>query len=566
MKTLTDFLFDKVARFPDRSAFTFWQNEKWLTRSWREFAGDVARTVQFLEQRGVAAGDRVVLVSSNRYAWPVADLAIQAVGAVSVPLNPLLTVAQSTLLLQHAQPRMILVGGGDQLKKMHKSLPNLQDEISPGIHEFDSDLDFIGDEGCLADETSLLALQNLAEKNVHAASLVTVLYTSGTAGNPKGVMLTQSNLVSNALAKVATLPLDVDDLRVCWLPMVHIFARLADLMTGWLTGCHTVISRGRDFLMEELQNFSPTYINGVPWLYEKLYWQLVATGNAERPGALKALLGNQIRICNCGGAPLPGHVLECFSGQGVTLINGYGLTEASPVVSSNSPAHNRPGSVGRAVPGVEIRIGSGGAIQVRGPNVMAGYFRDPETTRAVIRDGWLDTGDLGQVDGEGFLWITGRASEMIVTSTGRNISPVQMENRLMADPLIRQCVVAGDNRPCLVALVVVDPTQISESSRPGQAPPEEEWLKSEILQRCRDALADFAPYEQIAGVVLVSHPFSVEDGTATPKQSLRRQEILRRYASEIDDAYQQIAQTRRMADNPAQISNAPNQKPRRKEI
>lgn len=580
MDTLPEFLFEKIRLMPEQPAYTWWNRTAWQTLSWREFGIRVAHSARQLEQAGVMPGDRVVLVSPNCVEWPELDLAIQVTGAVSVPLSPLMTGPQIGSLLEHCQPALMIVADQEKASK----LPNPANRNSaredgtgrePEPAGQGNSQDFRGTPTARHQDSSDqpaapptsqpgLPLWILAERNdsreqagdVHDQaraiewmmqtsrvrlrpdSLVSILYTSGTTGIPKGVMLSQSNLVSNALAKVRTLALGPEDVRLCWLPMSHIFSRLADLATGWWSGCHSVISRGRDHLFGELQQFRPTYLNGVPWFYDKCC-RLI-----DNPGGLRELLGGRIRLCNCGGAPLPQHVLDIFAAGGVCLVNGYGLTEASPVVSSNSPTANRPGSVGRAVPGVELRVSGEGTLLVRGPNVMQGYYRDPEGTRQTLRDGWLDTGDLAAIDSDGFVWITGRKKELIVTMTGRNIAPVAIEHRLLADPRFLQVLVVGDQRNFLVALVVPNrehpEVQALWSGDPDGRGPLEHLLMEQVSR----LLADLAPYEQIAGLLLVDQPFSVENGMATPKQSLRRDRIAAHFATGIDDLYRRLTPDR----------------------
>lgn len=534
MDTLPEFLFDKLERMPDRPAVMAWRDADWQLRTWREFASDVAALARELTEAGIGSGDRVALVSENRYEWPVLDLAIQSAGAVSVPLSPLMSGSQLRDLLAHCDPGLVVVSDSGLAEKIRfgetGAAPVWILDQQPGGRGAPVSGPADGDR-------DLVWLARLARERVRPDSLLSILYTSGTTGAPRGVMLSQSNLVSNANAKVAALPLEAEDVRLCWLPMAHIFARLADLATSWRSGCLSVISRGRDHLFGEIRQFRPTYLNGVPWFYDR------CCRISPSADGLREMLGGRIRLCNCGGAPLPRHVLEHFSAGHVQLVNGYGLTETSPVVTSNRPAQNRPGSVGQPVDGVSVQIDGQGVVCVRGPNVMLGYYRDTEGTAAVLKDGWLNTGDLGHLDGDGFLWITGRRKELIVTLTGRNIAPVPIENRLLASPLVQQCMVVGDNRNFLMALVVPN-LQQEAAGRLLAGPDGREKLRDLILVHARESLADAADYEQIADVILVETPFTVENGLATPKQSLRRKQIAEFHSARIDEAYRTFRRDR----------------------
>ena len=286
--------------------------------------------------------------------------------------------------------------------------------------------------------------------------LATILYTSGTTGEPKGVMLSQRNLASNAVASVEAFGSRSEDLRLTWLPLSHIFARTCDLYTWLVTGCRLALAESPEAVIATCHQLQPTLINGVPYFYEKVQRRFTEAGLADKPGELVKLFGGRMRLCVSGGAALPPHVARFYEAQGLRLLQGYGLTETSPVIATESEKAHKLGTVGRAVPGVEVRISAEGEIQTRGPHVMLGYWHDPKSTAATIEDGWLRTGDLGQLDAEGFLQITGRKKELIVTAGGKNIAPAYLEGLLIEDPLIQQAVVIGDGRNFLTALIVPD--------------------------------------------------------------------------------------------------------------
>ncbi|MEC8343598.1 MAG: AMP-binding protein, partial [Planctomycetota bacterium] len=362
-------------------------------------------------------------------------------------------------------------------------------------------------------------------------SMTTILYTSGTTGAPKGVMLSQRNLLSNIQSILAVLPLYTTDVRVGFLPLSHIFARTCDLYTWLASGCQLVLARSMASVFEDIQNSHPTYLNGVPYFYEKFFRQAQQEGRIEDPGWLRQQLGGQIRICNCGGAPLPDHVQRWYDSQGVTLITGYGLTETSPVLTSSAPSQMKLGAVGRVAPGIEIRLAEDNEVLARGQNVMMGYYQDEEGTRAVFDGDWFRTGDTGVLDADGFLTLTGRKKELIVTNGGKNIDPSLIEHRLLSSSKIHQCMVVGDRRDFLAALIV--PEASFEDDEPSQ------WRTLAERQ-----LHDLSRYEQIGCVVIVSEPFSLANDQLTVKGSLRRQKIEQDYSDSIEASYQKARRER----------------------
>lgn len=519
---------------PDAEAVVAWDpyQQRWRSYTWSQLA---TAAIDYAAQMkpAVAPRERVLTVIENRYEWIVVDLAIQCCGGVHVPLHPQLTSAQIAQLLAHCEPVAIVVSGQKQFDKLPRhgigsAIYSLDDLAESGVRRLQP----------LASPPRLKSPQwaELSSPDCTPDSLISILYTSGTTGEPKGVMLSQANVVANALAKVATLPLGPDDVRVMWLPLTHIFARVCDLYTAYLTGCRTIVSRGREFLFEEFQRFRPTYLNAVPLFYERCYQKLTAE-NRLQPQDLRDLLGGRMQLCNCGGAPLADEIYDFFRDRGIELVTGYGLTEASPVITSNRPTAHRRGSVGQVVPGVEIRIAEDGEVMARGPNIMRGYFRNAEETERTLRGGWLATGDLGRIDEEGFLFLTGRKKELIVTNGGKKIAPTFIENLLLADPLIEQAVVLGDGRDFLVALI-----HVADRARLGVNSTED--LKPLIRERIDRCLADCSRFEQIVDFAILEQPLSLEDGTLTAKGSLRRHAIANRYRGEIDSLYQQVAERR----------------------
>jgi long-chain acyl-CoA synthetase len=334
------------------------------------------------------------------------------------------------------------------------------------------------------------------------------------------------------------------DRRLTFLPLSHIFARTCDAYTWLATGCQLALAQSRDTVLADCADFHPTIINGVPYFYDKVCRVLRDEGRADEPGALRKKLGGEIRYCCSGGAALPLHVFDFFWERDVPLLQGYGLTETSPVISMSTLQDVRKGASGKAIRDVEVRIADDGEILSRGPNIMSGYYARPEATAEVLRDGWFYTGDYGYVDEDGFVFITGRKKELIVTTGGKNIAPVLLESLLTEDPLILQAVVIGDNRDYLTALIVPNPDGLRAEiqARGIVLAPQENPLKNPRIitlfdQRIRERLHAVSYYEQIRRFHLMHRGFTIESGELTPKLSLRRQEIAANCRELIEEMY-----------------------------
>ncbi|QDV76954.1 AMP-dependent synthetase/ligase [Botrimarina mediterranea] len=371
-------------------------------------------------------------------------------------------------------------------------------------------------------------------RSEYPPELSTIVETAGTSGEPRGVMLSEANLASNAIALSEASGGDGDELRLSFLPMEHLYARTCDLYTWVVRGSRLVLAESPKTVFRDAKIVRPTVINGVPYFFQK------AIDLADKEGlSLRQLLGGEIKRCYCGGALLAPAVEQRFFDEGVPLFTGYGLTEASPVVTVNTPAAYKLGTVGRPLPGVEVRIASDGEVLVRGPNVMLGYYNDPEATAAALRDGWLYTGDLGELDSDGFLTITGRKKELIVLATGKNVAPSRVEALLCASPWIEQACVFGDGEKGLRALIVPNPQRLRAeikrrrlwvwSKRGALRHAAVQSLYREVIDAC---LAGAAREEQVHSFTLIGRGFERERGEMTAKLSLRREVIAKNFARE----------------------------------
>jgi len=510
----------------------------WRSRTWREVGNDVLRMASWLVEQGVEPGDRVAQLSENRYEWLLADLAMHVAGAVHVPIHAPLTGEQAAFQIRDSGARLVLLSTSEQVGKLAARADELPREIQ--CFGYDSCDRAIGDRPCRNlwaelpeyDEGSAQELLEAAVARTSGETLATILYTSGTTGEPKGVMLSNRNLVSNTLSAIEPFAQCPEDLRLTFLPLSHIFARTCDLYCWVASGSQLALAEARETVLADCVAVRPTLLNGVPYFFEKVASALADVDVATAPTALRDLFGGRIRLCCSGGAALPDHVFDFFTKHGVPLLQGYGLTETSPVITLPSERGVRRGAVGRAIPDVEVRIAEDGEILTRGPHVMLGYFKNQAATNDVIRDGWLHTGDIGHLDEDGYLFITGRKKELIVTSSGKNIAPVYLESLLTQDSLIAQAVVIGDDRKYLTALIVPEFAALDaeiaasgiDASRCADVLQLAEVFKL-FEERIASRLAVVSPYEQVRKFTLMNRGFTVESSELTPKLTLRRDYI-----------------------------------------
>lgn len=554
--TLVHHLAGHVRTQPDVPCVFFRRQGVIVSRTWSEFGRDVVRMATALVSLGAKAGDRVALASPNRYEWLVADMAILGLGAVNVPLHASLTGPQMRFQIVDSESTILIVSGDEQLDKLKTAEPAPN---SLRVVAFEATKE-AGSEAVAPDWTEQAAVPTAggiatwcdrAAAERRSDELATILYTSGTTGEPKGVMLTHGNLESNAAGVVvgfhgpAGAPA-VRDRRMNLLPLSHIYARTCDFYCWLVAGSELALADTPLTAVADSGEMRPTLFNAVPYFYERLTRRLTELGVADMPGALGKMLGGRVRHCCSGGAPLPDHVAKFFVDRGVLLTQGYGLTESSPVITMNTPHVFKHGTVGRAVPGVEVRIAADGEVLTRGPHVMLGYWNRPQETAAAIVDGWLHTGDLGELDADGYLKITGRKKELIVTSGGKKVVPAAVESLLGQDPLVKQAVVVGDGRKCLTALVVPDLEKLAKSMTEAGLSIEIEKMCGDprvaefVRARLAERLKQLSHYEQVQRVALVEREFSIDRGEVTLKLTYRRGEIAKNYADVIERMYEDL--------------------------
>jgi long-chain acyl-CoA synthetase len=554
---LASLLRRQALRLGPRPAIRYKRHGLYCDYPWDRYRADVRAAAASLAAAGIAPGDRVGLLSENRREWLVADLAILTAAAVTVSPHAPLTAPQVQFQLHHSGARWLFVSTPQQLQKVREvrdSLPELQ-----GIVVFEPEAVRSASEWGLAGVTSWEAflhqgrrvLTDLGpeldrrERDLGPDDLAGILYTSGTTGNPKGVMLTHHNILSNVQACVSLAPYRPTDVILNWLPLTHIYARTVDHYLSLLAGVSLALAESAETLVANLGEVQPTHLSSVPRFYEKLLTALATDDPEETGRRLRGVFGPRLDWAGSGGAPLPLPVAKAYQQAGILLFQGYGLTESSPVISFNTREHNKLGTVGRPIPGVEVKIAPDGEVLTRGPHVMKGYWKNPRATAEAIRDGWLHTGDLGNLDEDGYLSITGRKKELLVLSNGKKVLPSEIEGLLQADPCIDQVMVCGEGKPYLTALIVPhwDNVQQALGSGPVRAgsvsdgPLPDDAVEELLRRRVEAALAGVSSAERVKQFVVLPRPFSVEADEMTVSLKLRREVILRHNEEQLESLY-----------------------------
>lgn len=553
-----------------------------------------------LADMGIAAGDRVAIMSETRREWVLTDLGIITARAVTVPVYPTVSAQQARYILQDSGARGVFVSDVHQAAKIlevRHLLPTLEfivvftDEVPPsgvrGSHTV-LRLEHVLTRGraLQADATAVARYEDGIEAT-RPEDLLTVIYTSGTTGEPKGVMLTHHNVLSNIMAVGPVLGLSAEDVALSYLPLSHVFERMVTFLYLY-HGVTVTHAESLDTLGRDLQAARPTVMTGVPRVYEKLHARIhdaVASAPAYRrrlfqwavrigtevstlrregqpvPALLKmqesvadglvasrirARVGGRLRLAVSGSAALPAYIATFFHAVGLRLIEGYGLTETSPVITVNPLDRPRFGTVGCAIDGVEVRIAQDGEILTRGPNVMRGYWHAPDDTAAVMTDGWFHTGDIGSLSSDGYLAITDRKKELLVTSGGKKIAPAPIEAVLKSHPLVAEAMVVGEGRRFPAVLIVPNFTALDQRLRVLAMPAgshETLVARPDVLslyQEVVDALnRDLARFERLKKVALLPTEFSIAGGELTPTLKLRRKVVLGRWQSVVDRVYEE---------------------------
>jgi long-chain acyl-CoA synthetase len=520
--TIPAFLAKTVADRADELALGTIRDGQLRWRTWREVWSDAQALTAVLGAAGIEPGERVAQVSENRYEWIVTDLALHLAGAVHVPIHVTLSGQQIAEQIADCGARLVFVSSEELLARF---VGRLEAKTQAWIHDELAMAAKPQADGVTSAEFSLFTPRSslLASPD----DLATILYTSGTTGRPRGVMLSQRNLATNAAAAADLHGAATEQIRLNILPLCHIYARTCDLYTWVYRGSRLVLAESRATLLRDCRLALPTALSAVPYVYQRIADGVRASGTVDQAAALRAAFGGRMERLTCGGAALAPEYETWYAERGLPVTCGYGLSEASPVVTMSTLTAHRAGCVGRPLPGVDLRLAEDGEILVRSPGVMLGYWQDDAATAEAIRNGWLHTGDLGELVADGYLKIIGRKKEMIVLSTGKKVSPTRVENLLTASPLVEQAAVFGEGRPGLVALIV------SNATACGSASTKTTNLGDQLAAEISRCLAAVAREEQVRAFAIIDRPFSIERGELTPKLSLCRAVIAANFADEL---------------------------------
>ncbi len=538
-------------RLGPRTALRYKQYGRYRDYSYEDYRRDADALAAKLIDLGIQSGDHIGLLSENRYEWLITDIGILSAGAADVPMHAPLSAKQVAYQLGHSEARGVFVSNqaqADKVLEVADDLPNLEFLVSFDPIEPQSKLPYWTFAGFLQAGRNLGAEGRdrvlSREGMINADSLATIIYTSGTTGNPKGVMLTHGNLHSNSEAMLASGTSQPGDFSLSWLPYSHIYARTVDHYQAILAEITICIAESVETLVVNLAEIQPHWMASVPRFYEKV-WALVGHLEPEvRNKQLHRIFGPRLRQLSSGGAPLPRHIAEGFIDAGISLMDGYGLTESSPVITFNRLDDNKIGTVGKAIPGVEIKTAADGEILTRGPHVMLGYWKNPEATAETIVDGWLHTGDVGEIDEDGFLSITDRKKDLIITSGGKNISPTELETLLVSDVFIDQAVTYGDGRQFVSALLVPNfPHLEAKAAELGASlDANGEFLSDPALtqfleERVAHIMEAVSKPERVKRILVLARPFQLEENELTATLKVRRRFIIDKFRDQLDELY-----------------------------
>lgn len=549
-----------------------------------------------LASLGIKKDDKVAIISENRPEWVYSDMAILSLGAVDVPLYPSLTAESVEFILNNSESKIIIVSTKFQLNKVMKirdKCKTLKFIILLNEKDYDSNnKDLINfskvQESGRAFQKQHPSLLKDNVTSIKPSDICTIIYTSGTTGEPKGVVLTHHNILSNVEAALQSFPISNKDVFLSFLPLCHIFERMAGYYTAFSAKCTVCYAESIETVAQNLIEVKPTIMTTVPRLFERIhskiiknvesqsekkqkifYWAMEAGKKyreAEKDKKIPLTLklqfkladklvyktlqektGGNLRFFISGGAALPRALGEFFEAIGIKILEGYGLTESSPVIAANRYDDYKFGSVGKPFPGVEVKIASDGEILARGSNIMQGYYKNKKDTEATVKDGWLYTGDIGVFDADGFLIITDRKKHLFKTSTGKYIAPTPIESLFLASKYIDQFVLIGDRRMFLTALIVPDFEAVKEYADAHKIPYDkvEDLVKDEEIYKMLDKEMDqfqkkLANYERVRKFILLDKPFTIESGEITPSLKIKRQYVEERYQDLIEQMYQSL--------------------------
>jgi long-chain acyl-CoA synthetase len=577
----------QAERYGDRVALTVKdQDGGWYPVSWRENQESAIAFAAGLVRAGIAAGERMALLGENRLEWLYCDLGAQLAAVVVVPIYASSTPEMVAQILADSEATAIVCSTPRQAAKVNEVRASLK-ALRVCVVMEGSASGFVGLQEFAA-QAQAIDVDAVAERAraVTGGDVLTIIYTSGTTGVPKGVVLSHDNIVESCRGILDRVALSAEDHGISFLPWAHVYERVQGIFAGMMAGITASIARDVDDIGGDLRAVRPTLMNGVPRIWEKMHEGILAkvreAGGRRTAIGLRAIddatlaarlrrnhqplplalrlrmplwerlvlakvragLGGRMRVFSSGGGPIGLHTLEFFDGLGIAITEGYGLTETSGGITANDPANPRFGTVGRATRGHELRIAEDGEILVRGPAVMKGYFRNEKATAEVLRNGWFATGDIGEIDAAGYLRITDRKKDLIVTAGGKNIAPQPIEALIAQDPLVLRACVIGDRRKYLVALVVPDFDNLHDWARSTglSARDDTELVRDPTVSDlyasiAEQACAHLASYETVKRVAVLDRDFDPDEDELTPTLKVKRRTVTEHFADVIESLY-----------------------------
>jgi long-chain acyl-CoA synthetase len=584
-KTTADLLPRAAEIYGDRVAVRYKEGDQWVSRTFVEVA-DTVRPLAFgLVELGVAKGDRVSILGNTRPEWTYFDFAALSIGATVVPIYQTNSPEECRYVLDNSDAKVVVVEDAEQLEKVRQvrdQLPQLQHVVlMSGTAEDAISMDDLAAKGAGQDAAAWEALYSAVTPN----DICTFIYTSGTTGPPKGCIISHGNYRAMLDMVNEVSVIEDEDVAYLYLPLAHSFALLIQFGTFDLGTTLAYWERDPLKILPNLAELKPTYFPSVPRIFEKIY--TAATSGMEKEGGLKKaifdwsiktgakmreversgrkpgfllsrsyafadkqvlskirnLFGGRIRLAVSGAAPINPEILRFFDAAGVLVLEGWGMTETSTAATISTPEDFKVGAIGKPFPGCEVKIADDGEILVKGPNVFQGYHKNPGATRETIVDGWLHTGDIGEIDSDGFIRITGRKKDIIITAGGKNITPANLEAEIKQHPLVSQCVVVGDRRPYLVALVTLDPEEAVKWAQEHNLPEDPAQLaanpdvKAEIEAHVEKINQNFARVEQVKKIAILPYDLSQESGELTPTLKVKRAVVAQKHEDAIEQLY-----------------------------
>lgn len=592
--TVVEMFKKRVEASGPRPAYFIKKEERWEPTTWEQFRQRAREVALGLMTLGLQKGDTVSILGNTRPEWVISDMGAICAGGVTVGIYQTNTAEQAEYIVKDSGSRVVFVENQEQLDKILKVRGNLE-----GLTHI-----IVWDEYSTREDAGILSLQDVAEKgrqyaeenqavldqrqsSVAPEDTAILIYTSGTTGPPKGSIITHKNIMAELRALEQVLPFREEATNVAFLPMAHVAEHVVGFMNRVSTGCVTYYAESLDKLIENTQEVKPTIFGSVPRIFEKVHTAVLAQVENAKPAKkkifnwamkvghevgtrkqkkepiplglkikhkladtlvhrkLRKIFGGRVEFFLTGAAPIPLEILEFFHAAGMSIIELYGLTEATGASNANTIDNFKFGTVGPAIPGAEVKIAEDGEILIRGDIVFKGYLNREEETRETIKDGWLYTGDIGAIDEDGFLRITDRKKNIIVNAYGKNISPSNIENLIKTDPLISQVLVHGDQRNFLSALITLDPEESVKVAREWGIQfedPAELATNAQIVEAVQKAVdganEQLARVEQVKKFTILPRDFSVEEGEITPTLKVKRKEVESKYKTALDQMYQ----------------------------